>query len=236
MFRRWLDDAVAAGLHEPNAMVVSTVSADGAAVLADGAAQGPRRRRLRVLHQLRVAQGRGAGGEPGGARCSSRGTTSQRQVRVEGTAARVSAEENEAYFAEPPARLPARRLGIAAVAGGAVPGGPRRAVRRGLARFADGTTGSPCRRTGVATGSPRTPWSSGRAARAGCTTGSATAVPSRPDAPGRWSGSPPDPAGALGPGVGFPGDAEKLALPTGNFPWEAPEAASPGNRQPKNHL
>jgi pyridoxamine 5'-phosphate oxidase len=29
MFRRWLDDAVAAGIHEPNAMVVSTVSVDG---------------------------------------------------------------------------------------------------------------------------------------------------------------------------------------------------------------
>ena len=58
MFRRWLDDAVAAGLHEPNAMVVSTVSADGAAVVADGAAQGRRRARLRVLHQLRVPQGR----------------------------------------------------------------------------------------------------------------------------------------------------------------------------------
>ncbi len=30
MFRRWMHDAVAAGLHEPNAMVLSTVSAEGA--------------------------------------------------------------------------------------------------------------------------------------------------------------------------------------------------------------
>lgn len=29
MFRRWLDDAVAGGLHEPNAMVLSTVGSDG---------------------------------------------------------------------------------------------------------------------------------------------------------------------------------------------------------------
>src|SRR3954465_14090718 len=29
MFRRWLDDAVQAGLHEPNAMVVATASASG---------------------------------------------------------------------------------------------------------------------------------------------------------------------------------------------------------------
>jgi len=30
MFRRWMHDAVTAGLHEPNAMVVATVSSDGA--------------------------------------------------------------------------------------------------------------------------------------------------------------------------------------------------------------
>ncbi len=29
MFRRWLDEALTAGLHEPNAMVVATVSAEG---------------------------------------------------------------------------------------------------------------------------------------------------------------------------------------------------------------
>ena len=29
MFRRWLDEAVAAQVHEPNAMVLSTVGADG---------------------------------------------------------------------------------------------------------------------------------------------------------------------------------------------------------------
>src|SRR5689334_24993198 len=29
MFRRWFDDTVAAGVHEPNAMVVSTVGEDG---------------------------------------------------------------------------------------------------------------------------------------------------------------------------------------------------------------
>ncbi len=28
-WRRWFDDAVAAGIHEPNAMIVATVDADG---------------------------------------------------------------------------------------------------------------------------------------------------------------------------------------------------------------
>ena len=39
----------------------------------------------------------------------------QRQVRVEGTASRVSREESEAYFAQPAARVAAGRLGLAAV-------------------------------------------------------------------------------------------------------------------------
>ena len=29
MFRRWFDDTIESGLHEPNAMVVATVSVEG---------------------------------------------------------------------------------------------------------------------------------------------------------------------------------------------------------------
>ena len=54
----------------------------------------------------------------------------QRQVRVEGTASRVSAEESQAYFASPPPRVAARGLGVAAVPGGGLARRPRRAVRR----------------------------------------------------------------------------------------------------------
>ena len=57
MFRRWLDDTVAAGLHEPNAMVVSTVSAEGRSSSRMVLLKGARRARVRLLHQLRLAQG-----------------------------------------------------------------------------------------------------------------------------------------------------------------------------------
>ena len=57
---RWLADAVAAGLPEPNAMVVATADAAGRPERPHGAAQGLRRARLRLLHQLRLPQGRRA--------------------------------------------------------------------------------------------------------------------------------------------------------------------------------
>ncbi len=58
------DEAHAAIQHDANAMVVSTVGAGRRAVLADGAAQGRLGRRVRLLHQHRLAQGRRAGRQP----------------------------------------------------------------------------------------------------------------------------------------------------------------------------
>ena len=76
MFDRWLREAVAAGLYEPNAMVVATVGADGQPSVADGAAQGLRRAGLRLLHQHRLAQGRRSWPATRAARCCSPGTRS----------------------------------------------------------------------------------------------------------------------------------------------------------------
>ncbi len=101
MFRRWFDETVAAGVHEPNAMVVSTVSAESRPsarlVLLKGVDErgfvfytnyGSRKGQdldvnlavslLFPWHEL------------------------QRQVRVEGTASRVTPEESAAYFASRP--------------------------------------------------------------------------------------------------------------------------------------
>ncbi len=101
MFRRWLDETVASGLHEPNAMVVSTVSADG-----------------RPSSRMVLLKGVDEAGFVFFTNYDSRKAEEiearpqvsllfpwqdlQRQVRVEGTASRVSREESEAYFASRP--------------------------------------------------------------------------------------------------------------------------------------
>src|SRR6478735_6387970 len=101
MFRRWLDDTVASGLHEPNAMVVSTVSAEG-----------------RPSSRMVLLKGLDDGGFVFFTNYESRKAADiaanpavsllfpwhdlQRQVRVDGTATKVSSEESEAYFAERP--------------------------------------------------------------------------------------------------------------------------------------
>ena len=59
-FQTWLADAVAAGLPEPNAMVVATASPTGSWP-ADRAVQGRRRGRHRLLHQPELRQESGPG-------------------------------------------------------------------------------------------------------------------------------------------------------------------------------
>lgn len=101
MFRRWLADTVAAGIHEPNAMVVATVGPDGRPSS-----------RMVLLKELDL---RGfvffTNYESRKAReIAANQAVSllfpwqdlQRQVRVEGTATRVSQADSEAYFATRP--------------------------------------------------------------------------------------------------------------------------------------
>jgi pyridoxamine 5'-phosphate oxidase len=101
MFRQWLSDTVDAGLHEPNAMVVATVSAQG-----------------RPSSRMVLLKGVDEGGfvfytnydSRKGGDLEAHPAVSllfpwhdlQRQVRIDGTAARVSREESEAYFSSRP--------------------------------------------------------------------------------------------------------------------------------------
>jgi pyridoxamine 5'-phosphate oxidase len=101
MFERWLGDAVEAPLHEPNAMVVSTVSTAGQ----------PTAR----LVLLKAVDERGLVfytnyGSRKAAELAANPQVSllfpwhdlQRQVRVDGRAEKVSREESAAYFASRP--------------------------------------------------------------------------------------------------------------------------------------
>jgi len=106
MFRRWYDDAYAAGLHEPNAMVVATVSA----VPPDGqSAPSARLVLLKGVSQdgfvFYTNTGSRKGAElAGNPRCALLFPWHplERQVRVDGTAARLGREAVDAYFAERP--------------------------------------------------------------------------------------------------------------------------------------
>ncbi len=101
MFRRWLHDTVASGMHEPNAMVVTTVSAEcrpsARMVLLKGVDE--RGFVFYTNYDSRKAQDIDA--NPAVSLLFP-WQELQRQVRVEGTASRVSQEESEAYFASRP--------------------------------------------------------------------------------------------------------------------------------------
>ena len=143
MFRRWYDDAVAAGLYEPNAMVVATVVGRrparprgwccSRASPSDG---------LRVLHQHRLPQGRRAGRPTRAARCSSRGTRWSGRSGSTGTATRAAAGGRRRLLRHAAARVAARRLGLATSRARS----PRRAeLERGLRRPRTRRTPTRCR-------------------------------------------------------------------------------------------
>lgn len=101
MFRRWLDATVESGLHEPNAMVVSTVSAEGCPssrmVLLKGLDE--RGFVFYTNYESRKGQDLAVNREVA---LLFPWHDLQRQVRVEGTVERVSEEESRTYFAERP--------------------------------------------------------------------------------------------------------------------------------------
>jgi pyridoxamine 5'-phosphate oxidase len=101
MFRRWLDEAVASGLHEPNAMVVSSVSPQGRPSSRMVLLKGLSEKGFVFYTNLESRKAREIEEHPEVSLLFP-WQDLQRQVRVEGTASPVSAEENEAYFASRP--------------------------------------------------------------------------------------------------------------------------------------
>jgi pyridoxamine 5'-phosphate oxidase len=101
MFRRWLDDTVSSGLHEPNAMVVATVGADARPSSRMVLLKGLDQRGFVFYTNLDSRKAREVAANPAVSLLFPWHDL-QRQVRVEGTCSPVSAEENEAYFAARP--------------------------------------------------------------------------------------------------------------------------------------
>lgn len=98
LFGRWLDEALTSGLHEANAMTLSTLGPGGAPssriVLLKHAGAGG----FVFYTNYRSRKSRELGTDPHCALVFPWHSL-QRQVRVEGTARQVPAEESDAYFA-----------------------------------------------------------------------------------------------------------------------------------------
>ena len=101
MVNRWLHDAVEAGLHEPNAMVLSTATPDGAPSSRMVLLKGVDERGFVFYTNYDSAKARDLETTPSGALLFPWHDL-QRQVRVEGAVERVTQEESEAYFASRP--------------------------------------------------------------------------------------------------------------------------------------
>lgn len=106
MFTRWYDEVAAAGIHEPNAMVVASVGPDGAPstrmVLLKGVQEGPRGEGGFVFFtNLESRKGAELAAEPRTALLFPWHPL-ERQVRVEGVAEELSRADVDAYFASRP--------------------------------------------------------------------------------------------------------------------------------------
>ncbi len=129
-FGRWFADVAAAGVGEPNAMVLATVGADGTPGGPDRAAQGVRRARPAVLHQPRLGQGRRPGREP--ARRAGVPVAPGRATGAgDGTGGGAEPRRGRGLLRDAAAGLAARRVGEPAVGGGRLAGRPRRGAGGG---------------------------------------------------------------------------------------------------------
>lgn len=98
---RWFDDAVAAGLHEPNAMIVATVDAEGLPSARTVLLKGVSTDGFRFFTNTASRKGAALAAHPACALLFPWHPL-ERQVRVEGLAERLPQVDVEAYFATRP--------------------------------------------------------------------------------------------------------------------------------------
>ena len=97
----WYDDAVAAGVYEPNAMVVSTVGTDGNPDARFALVRGVDERGFAFYTNLESAKSLQLAGAPKAA-LTFGWLELHRQVRVRGDVEAVSADDADTYFASRP--------------------------------------------------------------------------------------------------------------------------------------
>ena len=100
-FRRWFDEALGAGLHEPNAMTVATATPEGRPSARVVLLKGFDGRGFVFYTNYEGRKGRELERNPRAALLFYWGEL-ERQVRIEGTVSRVSEEESDAYYASRP--------------------------------------------------------------------------------------------------------------------------------------
>ena len=101
MFRAWMHDAVAAGLHEPNAVIVSTATPSGVPSSRMVLLKGLDERGFVFFTNYMSRKGAELSQNPACALLFPWHDL-ERQVRVEGSAWQLSGDENDAYFATRP--------------------------------------------------------------------------------------------------------------------------------------
>ena len=101
LFRRWLADALAAGLDEPNAMALATATPDGVPSVRIVLLKGLDARGLVFFTGYDSRKGRELGANPRAA-ATMLWHPLQRQVRIEGAVTRLDDAESDAYFASRP--------------------------------------------------------------------------------------------------------------------------------------
>ncbi len=173
-WQRWYDEAVAAGVTEPNAMALSTLGEDGVPDVRFVLVRGADERGFAFYTNLESVKARQLEARPAAAAVFG-WLQLHRQVRVRGSVERVDDAESDAYFASRPR---GSRIGAWASPQSSAHRRPRRArcARARDRRALPGRRRAAARSTGAASASRPPRSSSGRAGRAGCTIACAIAA------------------------------------------------------------
>jgi pyridoxamine 5'-phosphate oxidase len=104
----WLSEARRAGLHEPEGAALASASADGRPSVRMVLVRGLEERDVRFYTNLESRKATELDANPRAALCLYWGPPLRRQIRVEGSVARLTDDESLAYFRT---RAPESRLG-----------------------------------------------------------------------------------------------------------------------------